>query len=198
MNTGLVEWAIRPVADVRPRPEWLTAPELARHRRLVRVADRAAYLAAHTLVRECAAALVGTPPGEVGFGQRCASCGDVDHGAPYVEGGVRVSLSHTRGHVAAIAAPTPCGIDVELVRAGAPPAGVLTPRETSWVERQPDPARAFTGLWVRKEALIKAGVGHLGEVGALEVLEPGAGVGDVHDWVGAAAMGAWVVRPIEA
>lgn len=137
----------------------LTPIEVARRDRLIRPEDRAAYAAAHLLVRACVAELLGVEPGCLTLAQRCASCGGEDHGRPRILGhpGVHVSLSHTPGQVAAVAAYAPCGVDVESTPATVP-SRALTERERAWVRSQPDPPLAFTRLWVRKEALVKAGV----------------------------------------
>ncbi len=160
------------VAEVSVDAE-LTGAERARHDRLRFAADRDAYRAAHLLVRACAGELLGVAPERVRLQQHCPRCGSTDHGRPSIAGEpeVWVSLSHTRGHVAAVAATAACGIDVESV-AGSIPRAALTPRERTWLDAEPDPLRAFTRLWVRKEALVKAGVAD--EPGALDVLGPDA------------------------
>ena len=164
----------------------LTGAELARRDRLRFVADRDAYTAAHLLVRACAGALLGVPASSVGLEQQCPRCGGVGHGRPSIAGepGVFVSLSHTRGYVAAVAATVPCGIDVQTV-AGSIPRTAVTARERAWLDAQPDPLLAFTRLWVRKEALVKAGVAD--EPGAIEVLGASGpaerhGRFDVEEW----------------
>jgi 4'-phosphopantetheinyl transferase len=148
----------------------LTAAERARHERLVADADKQAYAAAHVLVRECAAELLGTSREEIVIEQRCARCDSAEHGAPSVAGAaaVQVSLSHTRGQVAAVAAGRRCGIDVEKVSRG--PDRALSRREAAWVAGQEDAAYAFTRLWVRKEALVKAGHGSMAAAQRLDVL----------------------------
>lgn len=137
----------------------LTPAETARRDRLVRPADRTAYTAAHLLVRACAADLLGVEPASLTLAQRCPSCGGEDHGRPRIldHPGVHVSLSHTRGQVAAVAAYSPCGVDVEAAPASVP-VSALTERERAWVSSQPNPPLAFARLWVRKEALVKTGV----------------------------------------
>ena len=151
----------------------LTAAEQARHDRLRFAADRDAYRAAHLLVRACAGELLGVEPERVRLQQHCPRCGSTDHGRPSIAGQPQlwVSLSHTRGHVAAVAATAACGIDIERV-AGSIPRVAVTPRERTWLDAETDPLRAFTRLWVRKEALVKAGVAD--EPGTLDVLGPDA------------------------
>lgn len=158
------------VAEVDADLGLLTTAERARHERLTADLDKQAYLAAHVLVRECAAELLGTGRREILIEQRCARCGSPEHGAPAVAGAaeVGVSLSHARGQVAAVAASRRCGIDVEKVTRG--PDRALSPREAAWVRGQADAAYAFTRLWVRKEALVKAGHGSMAAAQRLDVL----------------------------
>jgi len=172
----------------------LTDTERARLERLCAAEDRAAFATAHLLVRECAGELLGVAGRGLVIAQSCATCGQEGHGRPTIVGHpeVHVSLSHTRGCVAAIAARAPCGIDVEAVHRAPVPGGVLTDREASWVRSEADPALAFTSLWVRKEALVKAGLGDLEAVGSLDVLDRGA-PGDLQGWAEPPYVGAWVV-----
>jgi enterobactin synthetase component F len=167
----------------------LTAAERERRDRLHRADDRAAFVAAHVLVRECAARLLGVEVGEVEIAQRCAGCGG-PHGRPTVAGvpDVHVSLSHSRGVVAAAAAWSPCGIDVEPLRPIAPIAAVLTEAERAWIADQTDPSAAFLRLWVRKEALVKAGFGSLNDPLSLDALTPPV---PVTDWTDGRAVGAF-------
>lgn len=185
------------VSEVDAELGLLTAAELARHGRLVAAADKQAYAAAHVLVRECAAELLGTARAAIVIEQRCARCGSVEHGAPAVVGAagstVRVSLSHARGQVAAVAATRRCGIDVERVSRG--PDRALSSREAAWVAGQQDAAYAFTRLWVRKEALVKAGHGSMAAAQRLDVLAengPSDQLGDVRisQWEGPGFLGA--------
>ncbi|WP_392971380.1 4'-phosphopantetheinyl transferase family protein [Streptomyces sp. LN245] len=144
----------------------LTHQEQARAA-LLAGADRLDYVAAHLLVRICAARLAQVPPGSLVIEQRCPGCGATDHGKPYVRDrpGLSVSLSHTRGTVAAAAGRSAVGIDVEttagfvfdprLAERVLGPAGAAAVRTTA------DPALALLRRWVRKEALVKAGHGSL-------------------------------------
>ncbi|CAN5569864.1 hypothetical protein BH10ACT10_BH10ACT10_15180 [soil metagenome] len=170
--------------------------ERERRDRLQVADDRAAFTAAHLLVRACAGLLLGLAPETLVLEQECSTCGRAGHGRPSLAGRpeVYVSLSHTRGCVAALAAHAPCGIDVEAVHGGGIPRGSLTPRESAWVREQRDPALAFTRLWVRKEASVKAGHGNLGAVGELDVLE----AAHLRDWTDLPYVGAWVTAPPRA
>ncbi|HEY9354107.1 MAG TPA: 4'-phosphopantetheinyl transferase superfamily protein [Nocardioides sp.] len=187
------------VAEIDADLGLLSTAERARHERLVADADKQAYAAAHVLVRECAAELLGAAREEIVIEQRCARCDSTEHGAPSVAGAaaVRVSLSHTRGQVAAVAAGRRCGIDVEKVSRG--PDRALSPREAAWVAGQEDAAYAFTRLWVRKEALVKAGHGSMAAAQRLDVLSggpsgdvPAGQVGEVRltQWEGSGFLGA--------
>lgn len=148
----------------------LSVDERARHDSLRREQDRAAYLAAHLLVREVAAALLGAEARELTVVQSCPGCGAVGHGAPTIleAPDTGVSWTHTDGHVAAVAVQgRSCGIDAELAPDPAEfhaPAGALTAEEADWVGRQSDPSIAFARLWTRKESLVKCGVMSLDDV----------------------------------
>ena len=179
-----------------PAPRWMTAAEAVRRERIARAADRAAYDAAHLLVRECAGELLGCDARDLALAQLCSACGGDTHGAPRIVGSpVRVSLSHTRGCVAAVASWSRCGIDVE--RVGAPVMRrALTDDEARWVAAQRSPGDAFVMLWTRKEALVKAGLGALERVHLLDALRPVAGA-RIGDWRGGGAdggvYGSWCV-----
>lgn len=179
------------VAEVDADLGLLTTAELARHERLVADADKQAYAAAHVLVRECAAELLGTAREEIVIEQRCARCESTEHGAPSVAGAeaVRVSLSHARGQVAAVAAIRRCGIDVEKVSRG--PDRALSEREVAWVAGQEDAAYAFTRLWVRKEAMVKAGHGSMAAAHRLDVLAAGPSGDEPADRIGEIRISQW-------
>lgn len=170
----------------------LNAVERERCERFRFPEDRASFVAAHVLVRVCAAELLGLRPEEIGIVQRCEVC-DGPHGRPTVTGRpeVSVSLSHTRGYVAAAAAFSACGIDIEPLRPVEPIESVLTARERRWLAKQPDPAGVFLRLWVRKEALVKAGLGRIEALNRIDALRPG---GRLTDWSSADAVGAFAIR----
>ncbi|MER7754303.1 4'-phosphopantetheinyl transferase superfamily protein [Kitasatospora sp. NPDC097643] len=141
----------------------LTAVERERAGRFRHESGRIDFTAGHVLVRLCAARLLGVPAAELVLAQHCPDCGLADHGKPYLPDhpGVHVSLSHTRGVVAAGAGHQPVGVDVELAARGgslrAVARRVLTPAELALVEAAPEPDLAFLRQWVRKESLIKIG-----------------------------------------
>lgn len=115
---------------------------------------------------------------DVRFAQTCAECGG-PHGRPQVVGGgVHVGWSRTAGLVAAVVADVPCAVDVESLpslRTTTLPLALLDSRERAWTAAQPDPARAFAELWVRKEVLVKLGDLSLDEALGLDVLPALAG-----------------------
>lgn len=176
----------------------LTGAEVARRDRLRFAVDRDAYTAAHLLVRVCAGELLGLPPARLLLEQHCPRCGRAGHGRPSISGepAVWVSLSHTRGQVAAVAASEPCGIDVQTLASSIPRMAV-TARERAWLDARPDPLPAFTRLWVRKEALVKAGVADdPGGVDVLAASGPADRYGDLAltEWVGNGVRGCVAVR----
>jgi 4'-phosphopantetheinyl transferase len=167
----------------------LTAAERERADALRRPGARDDFVAAHLLVRHCAARILGVAPAAVTIVQRCQRCGG-PHGQPTVVGApqVGVSLSHTRGHVAAAAAVGPVGVDVEPV---------VTDRVLETIARRvlaageqaaltglaaPAAATALTRQWVRKEALIKIGALTLDGLARLDLsgLPDGSAPGRVH------------------
>lgn len=189
MNSPVIHFAAVPAdwteeipAEALARLAPWESGRVARHRTPL---AKAAYVQAHLLARACLAELAGEP---VAFAQRCAGCGGSDHGAPYVVGrsDLFVSLSHSAGHVAAIAATVRCGIDVQVV--GRVPDRALTPTERALAGD--DLAR--TRLWARKEALIKAGVATIADLSGLDVSAPDR---RLQEWRApdASAVGAWAL-----
>ena len=152
---------------VRLDERWLTAVERERAARFRFAADRESFVAAHALVRVCAADLLDTSPERLALVQRCVTCGG-PHGRPTLaeHPEVTVTLSHVRGYVAAAASYGPVGVDVEvvddrpldwtLVRS------VLPASEIEEVAAAPDPSRAFLRRWVHRECLVKVGAAELG------------------------------------
>lgn len=143
-------------------------------------ADRDDYIAAHLLVRWCAADLTGQRPESLEVVQRCVLCGSGEHGRPSLVGlaGVHVSLAHTRGVVVAAAGWAPVGVDVERVTIDGVEMGdgslrlipeVLTPAEMSLARRATNVHVAFLRHWVRKECLVKMGVATLDTMRAIDL-----------------------------
>jgi 4'-phosphopantetheinyl transferase len=153
-----------PTTDFRALSEdALTPAERSRADALRRGEDRADFVAAHLLVRECAAAVLDTTAAGLTLVQHCAECGEQGHGRPSIAEApdLYVTLSHTRGYVAAAADTAELAVDVERTITDEPDrldglaATVLTPAERHLVRTALHPERTFAQLWVRKEALIK-------------------------------------------
>ncbi|GGT79245.1 MULTISPECIES: 4'-phosphopantetheinyl transferase family protein [Streptomyces] len=175
--------------EILDRPEvdeaLLNPAERERAGRFRRDRDRRDFVAAHLLVRLCAARLLSVDPADVAFAQHCPGCDRGGHGRPLLgdRPDVHLSLSHSAGVIAAAAGPAPIGVDVE--RLDQAPDGlieerVLAPAELGLVRSHADPKAAFLRLWVRKEALIKVGRAELDTMGdldlsALPLDPPGAG-----------------------
>jgi len=208
------------LAEVGASGEGLLSPaEKERMARLRRSSDQEDFQAAHVLIRQCAARLLGVRHEDVSIVQRCATCGG-PHGRPEVAGhpDVGASLAHSHGVVAAAAGTVPVGVDVEAF----PPAdglavgelsAALTAAEIRAIESAADPSRAMLLAWVRKEACLKAGLVDLDGLDRLDLsglpLDPpptefvvrslGHDSWTVHDWWDgrAGAIGA-VVAPAGA
>ncbi|GAT64708.1 4'-phosphopantetheinyl transferase [Planomonospora sphaerica] len=136
----------------------LTEVERGRAAAFVRESDRRDFVAAHVLVRRCAAKVAGVPEDRLTLLQVCEHHGP-GHGRPYIAEIPRlgVSLSHTRGYVCAAAGPGLVGVDAEQVPPGpldeSLAGQVLAPAERELVRGNEELIR----LWTRKEALVKRG-----------------------------------------
>ncbi|MFJ4340770.1 4'-phosphopantetheinyl transferase family protein [Streptomyces sp. NPDC088915] len=181
MNTGRAVLAVvATTGEVLARPELhegLLAPWERRRLDRVRVpARRDDVLAARLLVRLCAARFTGLPLGASGPEQYCAACDRTGHGRPRLDDrtghgrprldgrpGLGVSLSHADGLVAAAVGPGPVGVDVEpATRRPGPPSvlrRLLPEADLREAAAHPDPGPELLRLWVRGEALFKAGGG---------------------------------------
>ncbi|MQW75277.1 4'-phosphopantetheinyl transferase superfamily protein [Nocardioides sp. dk4132] len=214
MSEGVVRFARVTDVDVAgPGGTELLGPaELARLARLRHPEDRAAYRAAHVLVRRCAAALLDVDVADLVLHQECPGCGGTGHGRPVLAGlpGVGLALSHSRAHVAAAAAHGRCGVDVEDLPGERVPDRVLAPAERDWLDRgagAEDPGAGLR-LWVRKEALVKAGAAELADAVTLDLMDTAVDAADaggrlrehahglaLGEWRTADAVGAWAVPP---
>lgn len=169
-----VWWALVPVGRLSAelRAELAADVDLAtiaRVDRFHRVEDRDRGLAAHALLRRLLAAVVGGRPAAIVLARRCLTCGQTDHGKPYLDVGtdpppVELNLSHSGRLVCAVlAAPgVSVGVDVEERRAvnwTGMRRSVFTDVEWSATEAAAVPDRARTDFWARKEAAVKA-TGH--------------------------------------
>lgn len=80
-------------------------------------------------------------------------------GKPFLPGhpGIHFNLSHGGDLAVCGVSDRPLGVDVESLLPADPDmaAYAFSPAERAWLEEQPDPARAFTRLWVRKESYLK-------------------------------------------
>jgi 4'-phosphopantetheinyl transferase len=192
----------------------LTAVERQRCRAMTGSSARDAYLAAHLLVRVCAARMTGADALAVTVVQRCSHC-KRPHGRPRMEGqpGLDLTLSHAGTEVAAAAAWGDVGVDVELLSALSRSEDVEAVSMTS-AERAAFPREgvrrreAVLRQWVRKEALVKAGAFELDDLVRRDlselpddahVREHGSGVGGwrgwrVYDWAIPGVAGAAVSR----
>lgn len=140
--------------------------ERARAQRLRAAHDRAAYIAAHALLRAMLSAQCDVAPPDWRFAAG-------EHGKPFLVNGPaqspRFSLSHTRGVAAvAIGEGADIGVDVEAQRAETRSSTArddlalarrfFAPEEIACLEARTGEERrdAFLALWTLKEAVIKA------------------------------------------
>ncbi|WP_326821584.1 phosphopantetheinyl transferase-like protein [Streptosporangium sp. NBC_01639] len=136
----------------------LTGIERDRAAKFLRESDRRDFVAAHLLVRRCAAKVVGVPEDRLTLLQHCDRCGP-GHGKPYLAEvpELGVSLSHCNGYVCAAVGPGRVGVDAERVPGG-PLDEALVTHALAPVERPlVRDNEALIRFWVRKEALIKRG-----------------------------------------
>lgn len=137
----------------------LTVDERARAARFTRDQDRLDFMAAHLLVRHCAAELLGVRACALTLEQRCERCAR-SHGRPSIKEApeLSVSLAHTSGYVTAAAGRGAVGVDAEHATSGPADENLvalaLTPAEAALVGLD---NRKLIRQWVRKEALVKRG-----------------------------------------
>ncbi|MER6203329.1 4'-phosphopantetheinyl transferase superfamily protein [Streptomyces sp. NPDC001586] len=162
------------LAALRPLREALTAAEHARAALFASPLDRDDYLAAHLLVRACAARAAGAEAARLSYTHSCPDCGATDHGPPRIPElpELSVSVSHTTGRVAAAAGPGRVAVDIEgtalnPVRLAAAHR-MLTPTERATVAAAPDPRAAAALHWTYKECLVKWGDSALHGTGSIE------------------------------
>ncbi|MFE9698008.1 4'-phosphopantetheinyl transferase family protein [Streptomyces sp. NPDC006270] len=154
-------------AEVLAHPELdegLLAPWERRRLTGIRVPGRRDdVVAARLLLRLCASRVTGRPPREAQPAQRCPGCGRDGHGRPYLPDhpGLGAGFSHADGLVAAAVGPGQVGIDVEPLTRRPGPLPVLRrllpAAEVDAACARPEPGPALLRLWVRREALFKAG-----------------------------------------
>lgn len=161
-----VWWADPRQEPIGSRTAVLSEPELARAARFHRDDDRRRFVTGCWLLRNVAAAELGTSPAAVTIDRTCAECGK-QHGKPRIvtnTAPLHVSISHSGNRVALAANKVgPVGVDVEEVAPGGEsiPEFALSPAELAQLRRITgrDREKAFLELWVRKEAVLKA-TGH--------------------------------------
>ena len=169
-HEALELWVMR-VVDVDPTqldPSLLDRKERRRAAQLARPDDRLSYLAAHTLLRQLLAARLGLAPQDVAYlREPCPRCGG-PHGRPALDGPSRplhFSLSRSAGVVLIGIAPTPIGVDVEILpppETVAEVSALLHAAERAEILSAAPTRRAhvFASIWTRKEAYLKAiGIG---------------------------------------
>ncbi|MFB6841584.1 4'-phosphopantetheinyl transferase family protein [Streptomyces sp. NPDC056361] len=162
-----VSAALATTAEVLAHPELhegLLAPWELRRLDPIRLPSRRDdVLAARLLLRLCVARFTGRPPHASAPAQSCAACGRDGHGRPFLPGrpGVGLSVSHADGLVAAAVGPGAVGVDVEPSARRPGPVSVLRrllpEADVRAAAARPDPDAALLRLWVRHEALFKAG-----------------------------------------
>ncbi|MFG2428243.1 4'-phosphopantetheinyl transferase family protein [Streptomyces sp. NPDC048590] len=165
---GPVVAAVATTAEVLARPgldEGVLAPWERRRLDRIRVpARRDDVVAARLLLRLVATRVTGRPPQTHRLVQFCAECGRSGHGRPSLSDlpGTGVSMSHAPGLVAAAAGPGAVGIDVEPSSRRPGPRAVLErmlpEADLVAADQAADPGGALLRAWVRREALLKAGV----------------------------------------
>jgi len=151
----MARWGATGEVLSRTRSIDLTTQQVDRASRFLRPDAAGDYVAAHKLLRLCLR-LAGIPA-DVEVFQCCARCGE-GHGRPMLRDHPwSVSLSHTRGWVAAAVSESAVGVDIEEIARVKPEAiaPVLQPVEGAWIGAQPDPGLAGTRVWCRKEAVVK-------------------------------------------
>ncbi|MGW1884450.1 4'-phosphopantetheinyl transferase family protein [Streptomyces sp. NPDC001970] len=126
--------------------------------------DRLLYESAHIALRRVLAAILGVRPRDVLLGREpCPGCGG-PHGRPVVADApfpLHFSLSHSHGLALVAVSAKPVGVDVEQVPS-VQRADLCIPslhpaeREELALLPTEERRRAFTALWTRKEAYLKA------------------------------------------
>lgn len=120
-------------------------------------------VAARLLLRLCAARFTGRSPRELDWAQQCTACARSGHGRPYLPGrpDVGLSMSHADGLVAVAVGTGAVGVDVEPAARRPGPVRVLArllpESDLRAATAAPDPGPELLRLWVRREALFKAG-----------------------------------------
>jgi 4'-phosphopantetheinyl transferase len=151
-----------------------------RHRRMsfVHESDRRDFVAGHTLARDIVAATLARDPRLVQIEQTCEFCGRA-HGRPSIAGepALGLSISHASGIVAVATGNGAVGIDVELTTSmpldEQVVVDVMADAEQRLILRSSDPQLAFLRQWVRKEAVVKAGLATIDSLRLLDLAQLG-------------------------
>jgi 4'-phosphopantetheinyl transferase len=137
--------------------------------------DRLDFVAAHLLARVAGAVALRVDPRELTLLQRCVECHGA-HGVPFFaeEHGLKVSLAHTRGYVAAAVGWGQVGVDAERTGLASRvdddlASAVLAPGELKLLSAAANKRHAFIKMWVRKEAMVKFGRGSLDDLSRLDL-----------------------------
>ena len=134
--------------------------EVQRMDAYVRADDSARFLLGCTMVRRVLARRSSLPAASISLDRTCPQCGG-PHGKVRADG-VELSVTHAGDLVGVAVGDAPLGLDVEQVDPTIDVDGLarlsLSEQERAALPRD-DPgtrARAFTALWTRKEAVVKA------------------------------------------
>lgn len=148
-----------------------TPGERSRSSQIMKREDQDDYVACHILGRLCAAEETNLDPRAVKLGHDTEGR---HHGRPHIVDvpSLKISLSHTPGFVAvAVSRGDFVGVDVERHPRRLPRVSLaLTSAEQRLVAASPESMTVFATLWTRKEAIIKAGLATIAEVGELELV----------------------------
>jgi 4'-phosphopantetheinyl transferase len=150
------------LGQIAAAEDWLSSRERQRAASFRIPRDRDDFVASHALARICAGQLLDMPPSSLRLVQRCSTCGG-GHGRPTIVGmeHVHLTLSHSRGWVAAAAATRFVGVDVERIGDRPVDDGVLhhttTEPERRLIRQATFRQPTFLTIWVLKESLVKAG-----------------------------------------
>jgi len=85
-----------------------------------------------------------------------------EHGKPFMQDGPFFSISHSKEGIAVVVDKQPIGIDIEAIRRVDEELveRTMNEAEQAYISASEDRDRAFTALWTKKEAIVKAqGVG---------------------------------------
>jgi 4'-phosphopantetheinyl transferase len=155
--------------------------------RLMHHADRTRALTGRATLRVLLARAAGGDP-------RALAIEIGNFGKPFLRGGLEFNLSHGGEFILlGFCVGCPVGVDVEPAASGAAWREVvprLHPTERAAIAAAPDPARLFTQIWTRKEAVAKAaGLGFAVDprlwavsAGAPGVVTPPPGIGGEVVW----------------